>query len=60
MNLLSLHYFPMWLSGFIEAEGYFPVRKSSSKILFFSIAQKNDKYLITSIRDFLKGENKVL
>lgn len=58
-NLCDLHYFPMWLSGFIEAEGCFTLRKGSSKSPSFSIAQNHDKYLIRSIRDFLKGGNKI-
>jgi hypothetical protein len=41
-NIVTLPYFCSWLSGFIEAEGCFSVRKNGNNS--FSIAQKNDLY----------------
>jgi|HubBroStandDraft_5_1064220.scaffolds.fasta_scaffold16245_1 hypothetical protein len=41
-------YFNEWLSGFIEAEGCFSIRKNNS----FSIGQNDDKYLIDYIRNY--------
>lgn len=43
-------YFKGWLSGFIESEGCFSVRKSNNHS--FSIGQKDDSYLINAIREF--------
>lgn len=51
-------YFPMWQSGFIEAEGCFSVR-SNNKHASFSIGQKYDFYLIESIQHYLQRNNKV-
>lgn len=53
----SLPHFSFWLSGFIEGEGCFCVRRSGT--LSFSIAQKHDLFLIEAIRDFFGGSNKV-
>jgi hypothetical protein len=50
-------YFKEWLSGFIEAEGCFSLRKS--KAHSFSIGQNDDKYLIESIQLFFKATNRV-
>lgn len=41
-------YFNEWLSGFIEAEGCFSIRKNGYHS--FSIGQNDDKYLIEAIR----------
>ena len=41
-------YFNSWLSGFIEAEGCFSIRKN--KNTSFSIAQNNDIYLLNNIK----------
>lgn len=48
-------YFPSWLSGFIEAEGCFSI--TAKGVLSFSIAQKYEKELIGSIRDFFYALN---
>lgn len=42
-------YFNEWLSGFMEAEGCFSIRKNSNNS--FSIGQNDDKYLIDAIRN---------
>ena len=42
------NYINEWLSGFIEAEGCFSIRKNKS--LSFSIGQNNDDYLINIIK----------
>lgn len=48
-------YFPSWLSGFIEAEGCFSI--TAKGVLTFSIAQKYEKSLIASIRDYFNGSH---
>ena len=48
-----------WLSGFIEAEGCFTLRKSSSKTKSFSIAQKDEKELLEGINQHFGGKTKV-
>ena len=53
---LSLYY-KGWLSGFIEAEGCFSIRKNTSHS--FSIGQTYDFYLINSIKNFFNIDNKV-
>jgi hypothetical protein len=46
-----------WLSGFVEAEGYFCIRKNGNQS--FSVSQKNGDLLLNSIKVFLKLPNKV-
>jgi len=48
-------YFPSWLSGFIEAEGCFSI--TAKGVLTFTIAQKYEKRLIGSIRDYFNASN---
>ena len=43
----NIDYFNEWLSGFIEAQGCFSLRKSNNHS--FSIGLKYDKYLIEAI-----------
>lgn len=50
-------YFNEWLSGFIEAEGCFPIRKNNNHS--FSIGQNNDKYIIDAIKIYFKIESSV-
>lgn len=50
-------YFKGWLSGFIEAEGCFSIRKSD--ILSFSIGQNDDLYLLEAIKSYFEVTNKV-
>jgi hypothetical protein len=50
-------YFEGWLSGFIEAEGCFSIRKSNNHS--FSIGQNDDLYLIEAIKQYFKATNKV-
>jgi hypothetical protein len=50
-------YFPIWLSGFIEAEGCFSTRSNGSSS--FGIGQNNDLYLLELIRDFFFISSKV-
>lgn len=51
------NYFKEWLSGFIEAEGCFSIRKSNSHS--FSIGQNDDKYLIETIKLYFEAGNAV-
>ena len=55
INLSS--YYSGWLSGFIEAEGCFSIRKNNSPS--FSIGQNDDYYLIDSIKSFFNIDNKI-
>jgi uncharacterized protein (DUF433 family) len=50
-------YFKEWLSGFIEAEGCFSIRKSNNHS--FSIGQNDDFYLINAIVQYFKVTNKI-
>jgi LAGLIDADG endonuclease len=51
------NYFKEWLSGFVEAEGCFSIRKNN--IHYFSIGQKDDYYLINAIKQYLGASNAV-
>lgn len=50
-----LHYFSLWLSGFIEAEGSFSIRKKNNHS--FSISQKYDKYILEIIKNYFNATN---
>jgi len=51
------NYFKEWLSGFIEAEGCFSIRKSNNHS--FSIGQNSDIYLINAIKQYFEIKNLV-
>uniref|UniRef100_UPI00257ADB90 hypothetical protein n=1 Tax=Heterobasidion annosum TaxID=13563 RepID=UPI00257ADB90 len=51
------YYFNGWVSGFIEAEGCFSIRKNTYHS--FSIGQNDDFYLINSIKNFFDIANTV-
>ncbi len=51
------NYFKEWLSGFIEAEGCFSLRKSNNHS--FSIGQNDDMYLIEAIKLYFEASNAV-
>lgn len=50
-------YFKGWLSGFIEVEGCFSIRKHNNHS--FSIGQNDDIYLINAIKQYFEVTNKV-
>ena len=57
INLKIPNYFNGWLSGFIEAEGCFSIRKSNNHS--FSIGQNDDIYLIEAIKQYFEATNRV-
>ena len=57
LNFNIPSYFKVWLSGFIEAEGCFSIRKSNNHS--FSIGQNDDIYLINAIKEYFEVTNKV-
>jgi hypothetical protein len=59
VSLKKTHFFPAWLSGFIEAEGSFSTRSSSSKSKSFSIGQNAEKQLLIEIRNYFKATNQI-
>ena len=52
------NYLKPWLSGFIEAEGCFSIRKKDNHS--FSIGQNDDIYLIETIKEYFKISNKII
>lgn len=54
-NNNSYHHFKAWLSGFIEGEGCFSIRKNLSDS--FSIGQNNEFYLMNFIKNYFEAEN---
>ena len=54
-SMLFSNYFNSWLSGFIEAEGCFSIRKNNNHS--FSIGHNNDFYLINRIKEYTKSTN---
>lgn len=55
LNRCLPNYFNSWLSGFIEAEGCFSIRKSNNSS--FSIGQNNDEYLLNLIKKHFTASN---
>jgi hypothetical protein len=56
-SLIKSTFFKGWLSGFIEGEGCFSLRKSNNHS--FSIGQNDDSYLIKAIKDYFEASNSV-
>lgn len=55
-------YFPIWLSGFVEAEGCFMSvknKRGSRSTFRFNIGQNYDEYLINSIKNYFQSNNRV-
>jgi hypothetical protein len=57
INFNMPSYFREWLSGFIEAKGYFSILKHNN--CYFSIRQNDDIYLINAIKEYFEVTNKV-
>ncbi len=53
--IFTLSYFPIWLSGFIEAESCFSIRKNGNHS--FSIGQNNDIYILEAIKFYFNLPN---
>jgi hypothetical protein len=56
-NLKVAHYFPTWLTGFIEAEGCFSIRIKGNHS--FSIGQNDDFYLLLAIKTYFITTNSI-
>lgn len=56
-KLLDLPYFFEWLAGFIEGESSFNYRQNGNHS--FSIGQQKDEFLLMTIREYLKSNNKI-
>lgn len=54
-SLNNPYYFEKWLSGFVEAEGCFSIRKSGQTS--FSIGQKYEHYIIHAIQQYFNSSN---
>ena len=50
ISYITRSYFPIWLSGFLEAEGCFSIRENNNSS--FSINHKYDFYLLSGIKSF--------
>ena len=59
LDKVDKSYFNEWSSGFIEAEGCFSIRKVHNNHSF-SIGQKNDKYILDSIKEHFNITNKII
>ena len=53
---INYSYFSEWLSGFIEAEGCFSIKKNNYHS--FSIGQNDDKYLIDAIKNYFNIQSR--
>lgn len=63
LPLLNLDYFAAWLSGFIEADGYFTYRKNSrgkKHTYCFYVGKQYDLYLVESMKNYFASTNKVV
>jgi hypothetical protein len=56
--IIDYTYFNEWLSGFIEAEGCFSIRRNSN-IQSFSIGQNNDKHILNMIKTHFNIKNNI-
>lgn len=57
------NYFPSWLSGFIEGEGNFSLvfnEKGKLRKSAFSIGQNDELHILNKIKEYFKGETKIL
>ena len=54
-SIITTNYFPAWLIGFIEAEGYFGIIKQNKNydVAFFEISQTNGEIILSAIRSYL-------
>lgn len=56
-DMTKRDYFPIWLAGFVEAEGCFSRRKTN--VGSFSIGQKNDMFILNMIQVYFSIPNNV-
>lgn len=56
-EFIKVPYWNEWLSGFIEAEGCFSIRKIGT--FSFSIGQNNDKIILHAIKEFFSIKSEV-
>jgi hypothetical protein len=58
-EIFKAFYFPVWLAGYLEAVGLFILRDKSSKEVSFAVKEKNNYFLISSIRSYFGFPNKI-
>ena len=60
-NILKSYHFPIWLIGFIEAEGYFSIYKTKhyQDVACFEISQSNNFNIIEAIKIYFEITSKV-
>nr|YP_003204912.1 endonuclease [Millerozyma farinosa]CAY39282.1 Endonuclease, COX1 group I intron encoded [Millerozyma farinosa] len=57
LSNIDLNYFKVWLSGFMETEGCFSIRKNNNHS--FSMGQNHDFYMLEYFKNYFNINNKI-